>query len=76
MAGTSTNLGPPLRRVNYWRLGSGTDLDGLVARHDLASTRSPTRSSPSGTSRGCPPRKSGVMESGAPGIAVQFKDRW
>jgi len=37
MSGTSTNLGPPLRRVNYWRLGGGTDLDGLVA-HGLGHT--------------------------------------
>lgn len=37
MAGTSTNMGPPVRRVNYWRLNAGTDLDGLVA-HGLGHT--------------------------------------
>ena len=37
MGGTSTNLGPPLRRVNYWRLNAATDLDGLVA-HGLGHT--------------------------------------
>ena len=37
MSGTGGNLGPPLRRVNYWRLNDGTDLDGLIA-HGLGHT--------------------------------------
>ena len=36
-AGTSSNIGPPLHRVNYWRLKEGLDLDGLVA-HGLGHT--------------------------------------
>jgi len=39
MQGTSTNAGPPLRRVNYWRLNGGADLDGMVA-HGLGHTLS------------------------------------
>jgi len=35
--GTSGNLGFPLRRVNYWRLEDGVDLDGLIA-HGLGHT--------------------------------------
>ena len=37
MAGTSTNAGPPLRRVNYWRLNGSSDLDGMIA-HGLGHT--------------------------------------
>jgi len=35
--GTWTNMGPPLRRVNYWRIGDGADLDGRIA-HGLGHT--------------------------------------
>ncbi len=37
MQGTSTNAGPPLRRVNYWRLNGGADLDGMIT-HGLGHT--------------------------------------
>jgi hypothetical protein len=37
MSGTGTNIGSPTRRVNYWRITGGSDLDGIIA-HGLGHT--------------------------------------